>query len=150
MAEDHSASINGARRRTRATGALPYAIVNNGVDLSKPLVYRWQIFHADDGPVSNYIGLVYVHPKRTVRKRIAKYESRVRGLQQGKPYSPENPEGYRKVHRALFAAVNAGDRIVLTFLCNNSPEESLSYLESKHIGEHDSCGPLPHQLNERR
>ncbi|MGZ2499378.1 hypothetical protein ACUXPM_005739, partial [Ralstonia sp. 151470066-2] len=54
---------------------------------------------------------------------------------------------YRKVHDALANAVRVGQRIVLTYLQNPADGESLDELERRLIREHDSFGPLAHQLN---
>jgi hypothetical protein len=72
------------------------------------------------------------------------------GIQRGEPYSKNNPNGYRKVHRALEAALHAGHRIVLTYLSSRQLGLTLKQLETRYIVEHDSYGPAPHQLNEAK
>lgn len=108
--------------------------VVNGLTGMNGLIYRWEIFDGD-ARVGVYIGLTDIEDSG---KRISRYRANVMGIQRGEPYSRKNPDGYRKVHRALEAALHTGHRIVLT---NRS---------GHHPGfEHDSYGPAP-QLNEAK
>lgn len=122
-------------------------IVSNEVDATQPLIYRWQIFDSDGHVVGVYIGLA---GKDRAQSRMARYRSRVLGIQQGRPYSTTDAtKDYRRIHRALAAAVDLGHRIVLTYLCNCAADEDLKTLETQLIHEHSSYGSLPHQLNDR-
>lgn len=139
-----------ASSRAYAKDFYPEEVVADGVDLAKPFIYRWQIFDADSGLAGIYIGKA--GPRRNQRpwQRVERYWVRVRGLQEGKPYSRKYPDKpYRGIHLALAAAVVAKRRIVLTYLCNIQPGEKIDAVESQLILDHASYGAAPHQLNQR-
>ncbi|WP_159837202.1 hypothetical protein [Burkholderia sp. 8Y] len=121
-------------------------VVADGVDISRELIYRWQIFDDSNALVGVYIGLARASQGPV---RFNRYRNRVRGIQLGLPYSANPNRDYRKVHYALANALEVGARIVFTYLCNCGPDESLAALESRLIAEHDSYGPAAHQLNEK-
>jgi hypothetical protein len=121
-------------------------VVADGVDISRELIYRWQIFDGSNALVGVYIGLARASQGPV---RFNRCRNRVRGIQLGLPYSANPNRDYRKVHYALANALEVGARIVFTYLCNSGPDESLAALESRLIAEHDSYGPAAHQLNER-
>jgi hypothetical protein len=125
--------------------ALTPTVVDDGVDISQSLIYRWQIFDAAGELTGVYIGLARVSQGEV---RFKRYRRRVKNMQLGLPYSTNPGADYRKVHYALTAAALSGARIVFTYLCNCPPGESLAALESRLIAEHDSFGPAAHQLNE--
>ncbi|MFM0324864.1 hypothetical protein [Caballeronia glebae] len=121
-------------------------IILDGVDISRELIYRWQIFDGSNALVGVYIGLARASQGPV---RFNRYRNRVRGIQLGLPYSANPNRDYRKVHYALANALEAEAHIVFTYLCNCGPDESLTALESQLIAEHDSYGPAAHQLNEK-
>lgn len=49
------------------------------------------------------------------------------------PYRKGNPDGFRKVHRALATAVLNGDRITLTLLRNVAADEDINDAERSSI-----------------
>lgn len=117
----------------------------NGLSRHQGTIYRWEIFSGDER-IGVYIGKT---DQKKPKRRVRRYRWRVDCLQRGEPYSDAEPDGYRKVHRALEAALHHGHRIVLTALSAAQPGLSLDELESRFIREHDSYGPAPHQLNEK-
>jgi len=138
------ASVNGSDRVAGWSGP---EFVSNGVDGARPLIYRWQIFGPDGELSGVYVGQAGEGQAPT---RMARYRSRVLGIQQGRPYSATDPDrDYRRIHHALADAVSHGHRIVLTWLDNCTPDGDLKALETRFILEQGSYGPLPHQLNDR-
>ena len=88
-------------------------IVAKGVDPNRPGIYVWAI-----QGVGAYVGK-YTWGTRPTRD----YERNVRRLLAGKPYRLNKPDKWRKIHRALAAAVRDGRSIFLAILMNGSAEE---------------------------
>ena len=88
-------------------------IVLDGVDPDLPGLYQWDIENA-----GTYIGK-YTHRSRP----FLEYERNVMKILSGRPYRPQKPEAFRRVHRELHAAHVEGRKIRLTILENCLPEE---------------------------
>jgi hypothetical protein len=77
----------------------------------KPGIYEWRI----EG-VGCYIG------KYTkIDRPKSHYARKVGHLLAGRPYRPADPNGFRRIHRALAEAVTAERRITLSILENVEP-----------------------------
>ncbi|WP_199711893.1 hypothetical protein [Alginatibacterium sediminis] len=122
---------------------MEFQTLNNKVNEGKALIYMWEI-HGEDGALTGcYVGKAKGGSKRPKRH----YKRNVRRLLQNQPYRKSNPEGYRKVHRALTEATRCGHRITLSFLCNISESENINDIEQQLIKEHDCQGNESWQLN---
>lgn len=99
-------------------------IVVDGVDPNLPGIYQWEI---EGGGI--YIG------KFTHRSRpFGEYERNVLKLLAGRPYRPQKPAAFRRIHRELHAAHIEGRKITLTILANCLPSE-LGLRERELIAE---------------
>lgn len=87
-------------------------IVADGVSLDLPGIYAWKI----EG-IGLYIGK-FTRKSRPLRE----YNKNVTRLLRGEMYRPQNPMGFRPVHRALARAVDDGLGIELHILENCSPD----------------------------
>ena len=80
----------------------------NGVDGSRPLLYLWDVG-----------GRLYIGKASRGSKRSLKHYARnVSRLLAGQPYRRGKPNGFRKVHLAMQAAVLQSQRIRLVLLKN--------------------------------
>ncbi|AXV15800.1 hypothetical protein CYG48_08890 [Neorhizobium sp. SOG26] len=96
--------------------------IADGVDPDRPGIYQWEIEGA-----GVYIG------KYTRRSRpFLEYERNVIKILVGRPYRPQKPAAFRRIHRELCAAHLEGRAIKLTILENCTPEQ-LSERESELI-----------------
>ncbi|MEK6290628.1 MAG: hypothetical protein V4793_04410 [Paraburkholderia tropica] len=109
---------------------MDFAVIRDGVDDAKPLLYQWEIHDSRTGELlAVYIGKA----ARGSRRPLRHYERNVRRLIAGMAYRKGNPDGFRRVHRALAEAVSAGNRITLTLLRNVGPDEDINEAERRAI-----------------
>ncbi|VWD62335.1 hypothetical protein BCO71033_06744 [Burkholderia contaminans] len=102
----------------------------NGTDGTRPLLYMREIHDAQTGELrGRYVGKAV----RGSRRPRNHYARNVRRLLVSLPYRKGNPDGFRKVHRALAMAVLKGDRITLTLLRNVRAEEDINEAERTTI-----------------
>ncbi|UGS91496.1 hypothetical protein KOL96_10290 [Ralstonia wenshanensis] len=138
---------NALARAERSQRFAPEVVEPVSFSLALPYAYRWEIFTADGERGGVFIGIAGRKGPPVGYSRTRRYWTNVENLLAGKPYASNPGRPYRKVHNALADAVRAGQRIVLTYLQNPAEGESLDELERRLIREHDSFGPLAHQLN---
>lgn len=99
-------------------------IIGDGVDPNLPGIYRWDIEGA-----GVYVG------KFTHRSRpFLEYERNVAKMISGRPYRPQKPNAFRRIHRELHAAHVAGRQITLTIV-ENCSVSSLTARERELIVE---------------
>lgn len=142
--------IVGGNAPARAECSLSFApevVEPEDFDITLPYAYRWEIFTVGGERAGVYIGIAGRKGPPVGYSRIRRYWTNVENLLAGRPYASNPGRPYRKVHDALANAVRVGQRIVLTYLQNPADGESLDELERRLIREHDSFGPLAHQLN---
>ncbi|MCA7888585.1 hypothetical protein LGM58_35980 [Burkholderia contaminans] len=109
---------------------MDFELICDGVDDAKPLLYQWDIHDSQTGDLlARYIGKAV----RGSRRPLRHYERNVRRLIAGMAYRKSNPEGFRRVHRALAEAVSSGNRITLTLLRNVGPDEDINEAERRAI-----------------
>lgn len=106
-------------------------IVNPGVDLDKPGIYRWCI----EG-VGSYIGKY-----TSISRPMSRYTFNLIRLVQGG--LPLNGRRFRRVHRELAQAVRDKRQITLTILENVERGEALNSRERALIAEHGSLNDPP-------
>jgi hypothetical protein len=84
--------------------------VAEDVDTRKPGIYQWII--GDDSYIGKYsdIGRPTRHYGRIVERKRA-----------GQKYRPSNPDGFRRVHLALYDAITKGRKVELRILENVEP-----------------------------
>lgn len=114
----------------------------NGTDPQLPLIYMWEI-HDGVRLVGRYIGKC----KNGSKRPNYEYKNNVRKLRAGLPYRKGNPAGYRRIHRAMAAALDKGFRLSLTYLCNVPDGENIDTWEERYIQLHGSRGHEEHCLN---
>jgi hypothetical protein len=100
------------------------------LDETKALIYSWSIFDRQTGELKGrYVGKAKGgsgRPRKHYRRNV------VRMLADGR-YRLNKPTGFRAIHIALGEAVTAGDRIVLSFLCNIRADEDINQIERQYI-----------------
>ncbi|EJM96374.1 hypothetical protein PMI40_04606 [Herbaspirillum sp. YR522] len=106
---------------------------NSKVDESKPLIYAWDIIDRETGELKGrYVGKAMGgsgRPRKQYRRNVVR-------MLAGKRYRLAKPDAFRAIHVALGAAVTAGDRIVLSFLCNVADGEDINKIERSYIQSH--------------
>ena len=102
---------------------MDFHVICDRVDQAKPLLYQWEIHDTHTGQLpGGYIGKAV----RGSRRPLRHYERNVRRLLAQLPYRKGKPDGFRRVHWALAAAVEGGNRITLTLLRNIQPGGDIS------------------------
>jgi hypothetical protein len=91
------------------------------VDMSRRLLYLWEVFDADGKVVYCYVG----KSERGAGRPLSDYRRNVDNLLNHRPYRPKNPDGFRQVHKQLAEAARQKQKIRLTFLRNVLPEEDI-------------------------
>jgi hypothetical protein len=122
---------------------LTFTFNPNAVDQGCALIYRWEIKDANGEIKGLYIGKA----KGGAERPLTHYRRNVKRLLAGKPYRLNKPEGFRKSHRALAEAVEAGYNIALTLVCNIKEGLSIDFVEQEQIKKHNSSGDQAWQLN---
>jgi hypothetical protein len=122
---------------------MEFKFTPSNVNQAEALIYRWTI---TDGK-GNVKGLYIGKAKGGAERPLKHYRRNVNRLLAGKPYRLGNPEGFRKSHRALAAAVQAGYSIELSLVCNIAEGESIDFVERQQIVAHGCCGEAEWQLN---
>lgn len=120
-----------------------FELDDRDVDPDKALIYMWEIYALDGTVVGRYVGKAKNGSKRPIKH----YRRNVDRLLSGKPYRKSNPEGFRKVHRALAHAVTSGYGIKLFFLTNVAHDQNINDVESSLITVNNSKGDRDWQLN---
>jgi hypothetical protein len=109
---------------------MDFHLETNGTAGTQPLLYMWEIHDAQTGELrGRYVGKAV----RGSRRPCSHYARNVRRLLARWPYRKGNPDGFRKVHRALAVAVLKGDRITLTLLRNVADDEDINDAERTTI-----------------
>lgn len=88
-------------------------LITEGVDTDLPGIYEWRIEGA-----GSYIGR-YTYSSRP----FGDYARHVRDLFLGDIYKPSDPDGWRRIHHELYAALLDGREIELIFVENCSADD---------------------------
>ena len=120
-----------------------FEVRTNNVDEQQPLIYMWEMRSRSGELIGRYVGKAKAGGKRP-RKHYSRNVARILA---SKPYRKGNQDGFRRVHRALAEAHRLGHSVVLSFLCNVKPGESINDAEQRCIKEHNSQGTEAWQLN---
>ena len=99
--------------------------VADQVDLAGPGVYAWRVNGA----------VVYVGKATKLRSRLRGYRNNVRKISDGRPYRRGEPEGFRRIHRALAEARMAGHTVVFSVIESCPPGAFLLARERHWIAE---------------
>lgn len=102
-----------------------FSEVCGGVDLSRPLIYLWEILSVDGEVTCRYVGKA----SRGAQRPRTQYRRNVNNLLRGRPYRKGKPLEFRAIHRRMAQAVRAGESLRLSFLCNVGPDEEINALE---------------------
>lgn len=122
---------------------MKYELFKNAIDEFSPLIYMWEIYTQEGVLVGRYVGKAKNGAKRPQKH----YQRNIRNFLAGKPYRKGNPEGYRKIHRALAEATQKDYQITLQYICNINEYENINDIERKYINKHNCLGSEPWQLN---
>jgi hypothetical protein len=126
-------SGGGNRRLERVPPEWCTVNVVPGVDREKAGIYEWHI----EG-VGTYIGKY-----KRIRRPTKEYRRNVARLLNDLPYRKGKPDGFRRIHRELFAAHRAGTKITLTILENVADAALRALRESALIRERGSLNDPP-------
>jgi hypothetical protein len=85
------------------------------IDLGGPGIYAWHV----DGR------LVYVGKATKLRSRIREYRNNIERIRSGRPYRRGNVDGFRRIHRELARAVEAGVSVSISVLETCEPGAAL-------------------------
>lgn len=99
-------------------------IERTGFNRELPGLYVWEISSA-----GRYVGRY-----SKISRPLKHYPRIVYRLQNGLPYRPQNPSGFRRIHHALVAAIEEGRPIAL-HLWSNCTKEDLASAERALIDE---------------
>ena len=113
------------------------------VDEQQPLIYMWEIRSQGGELIGRYVGKAKAGAKRP----LTHYSRNVANVLADKPYRKRNAQGYRRIHHALAEAQRQRHSVVLFFLCNVRPVESITEAEKQCIKEQNSQGSEAWQLN---
>lgn len=117
--------------------------IPHALNAEAPLIYMWEIHTKDGVLVGRYVGKA----RSGARRPRTHYARNVANLLEGQPYRRGKPQGFRRVHHALAAAVRNECTISLRFLCNVGPCEDIDAFEQWHIAHWRCRGAEPWQLN---
>jgi hypothetical protein len=104
-------------------------LVSPGVTLNRSGIYIWRV-----RGVGSYVGK-YTHMSRP----LSDYNRNVVRLLRGQAYRPNNPDGFRRIHRALAGAVGDKSAIALEIV-ENCDSDQLNEREAHYIGTESSGG----------
>ena len=107
------------------------------------LIYMREIHDLSGVLIGRYVGKAKAGASRPLKH----YRRNVANMLLGKPYRKKNPDGYRRIHRALAEAELKNHRVTLQFLRNVRPHEDIDQVEQECIRAHNSQGPEAWQLN---
>jgi hypothetical protein len=94
------------------------------INEAKPGIYEWRIEGTG----------VYIGKYTWISRPTKEYAKNVLRILNGLPYRPKNPNGFRRIHRALVQAHREGRKITLTILENVEPS-NLNQREHELIAE---------------
>ena len=103
-----------------------------GVDVERPGLYEWRIEGA-----GSYIGQY-----RWISRPRREYGLNVVRLLNDLPYRKRKPDGFRRIHRELVAALNEGRRIELLIL-ENADKPAINDRERVLIAERGNLNAPP-------
>lgn len=107
--------------------SMEFIEIEGSVDPTQPLIYLWEILDSDEKVCYRYVGKASGGANRP-RKH---YRRNVNNLLFGHPYRKNRQDKFRKVHHQLKKAVESGQTIRLSFLCNVAPHENIDVVERK-------------------
>src|SRR6478672_6033741 len=95
------------------------------VDPSKALIYLWEIFGSDGSVTYRYVGKASAGASRP----RTQYRRNVNNILIGRPYRKGKPDQFRAVHRRMAQAVQSGEALRLTLVCNVEPSQDINQIE---------------------
>ena len=99
--------------------------IKGDVEPSRPLIYLWEIIDASGAVCCRYVGKA----SGGARRPRAHYRRNVNKLLHGKPYRKGKPDAFRAIHRRMAQAVQLGELLRLSFICNVAEGEDINQLE---------------------
>ena len=102
-----------------------FSEVQGDVDPSRPLIYLWEILDSSGVVCCRYVGRSSGgadRPRTDYRRNVDNFLS-------GKPYRKGKPDDFRAIHRRMAQAVQAGESLRLSFICNVAADEDINEVE---------------------
>lgn len=123
---------------------MKFSYVATDVKPHLALIYMWEIHDENKKLIGRYVGKA----KNGASRPLKHYKRNVSRLLKGKPYRKSNPNGFRKIHRALADATQMkGTSITLYLLENISCSSKIDDRERYWIDKKNTLGNESWQLN---
>lgn len=110
------------------------------VDTSQSLIYLWEIVNPHGEVCCRYVGKA----SRGAQRPRTQYRRNVNNILASRPYRKGKPTDFRAIHRRMAQAVQAGDTLRLSFICNVALGENINELErfwQTHFGAANGYAP---------
>ena len=110
------------------------------IDASLPLIYLWEIVDSNGMVCCRYVGKA----SRGANRPRTQYRRNVNNILAGRPYRKSKPDEFRAIHRRMAQAVQAGELLRLSFICNVADGEDINQLErfwQDHYGAANGSAP---------
>jgi hypothetical protein len=111
-----------------------------GVDPSHPLIYLWEIIDPSGVVCCRYVGKA----SRGAHRPRTQYRRNVNNILQGRPYRKGKPGEFRAIHRRMAQAIQSGETLRLSFICNVAADEDINQVErywQNHYGAANGYAP---------
>ncbi|WP_053523668.1 hypothetical protein, partial [Achromobacter xylosoxidans] len=112
---------------------MQFTEVPSEVNTSRALIYLWEIFDSEGMVCCRYVGKA----SRGADRPRTQYRRNVNNLLAGRPYRKGKPTEFRAIHRRMAQAVQAGEVMRLSFICNVDLDENINEIErfwQNHFG----------------
>ena len=110
------------------------------IDAPRALIYLWEILDSSGAVCCRYVGKASGGASRP----RTQYRRNVNNILLGRPYRKGKPDQFRAIHRRMAQAVQAGDNLRLTLVCNVEAGENINQLErfwQDHYGAPNGSAP---------
>ncbi|WP_399697676.1 hypothetical protein [Xenophilus sp.] len=110
------------------------------VDTSRALIYLWEILDSEGMVCCRYVGKA----SRGAGRPRTQYRRNVNNILAGRPYRKGKPTDFRAIHRRMAQAVQAGEAMRLSFICNVALDENINEVErfwQNHFGAANGYAP---------
>lgn len=119
---------------------MQFTEVPSQVDTSRALIYLWEILDSEGKVCCMYVGKA----SRGADRPRTQYRRNVNNILAGRPYRKGKPTGFRAIHRRMAEAVQAGEVMRLSFICNVALDENINEIErfwQNHFGAANGYAP---------
>ena len=119
---------------------MQYEEMQGEVDPTRPLIYLWEIIAPDGAVRCRYVGKA----SRGANRPRTQYRRNVNNILQGRPYRKGKPDEFRAIHRKMAQAIQSGESLRLSFICNVDTDENINEIErfwQNHHGAFNGFAP---------